>query len=278
MKAAALAYSTDNEICPQTIRSFTSAQQTERFVQPAHSGETQTCPEVMVDAHFRIRSANRSFCDQFRISPSVSNGSWLFSLGTAQWDHVAIRTMLDEAAVSNTSQECVAPMDLPGVGRCLVRLTAQRRQNSHPLELIAIRIEECTVLRKTADNTTIAVAQDSDDLSLSRSTQITLRGLCRELALIIGCAQTILERGDADQQENAEDIISAAHLIQSAHSSLLAQARDVTHPTVETWEVVSNDAMTARPQLRMEEAEIMPPVGLAMSVAKNRNADHLVYA
>jgi hypothetical protein len=268
MKAVALAYRNENEACSQT----------EKFVQPVSSGESQTSPEVLVDMHFRIRSANRAFCGQFRISPSVSNGNLLFSLGSAQWDNVAIRAMLKEAMASDTLQECAVPMELPGVGRCLVRLTAQRRQNSHPMELIAIRVEECTVLRRTPDSMPSTLTGNAEELSLSRSTQITLRGLCRELALIIGCAQAILDQGDMEHQENAEDIIAAAHLIQNAHSALLAQARDVTHPSAESRETVGKDAQIARPQLRLEEAEILPPSGFALGVAKNRATEQLVYA
>lgn len=278
MQATSQAYTIENDVRSQTVRSFATVSQPEKSVTYAHSGEAHTFPEVLVDTHFRIRSANRAFCEQFQLSPSVSSGSLLFSLGTAQWEHSAIRTMLNDAIASDSVQECSVPMDLSGVGRCLVRLTAQRQPKSHPLALIAIRIEECTLLRKAVEAAPLTLVNSSEELGLAQSTQLILRGLHRDLALIIGCAQAIINHGDAEQQESAADIMAAAYLIQNAHSALLSQARNVSQQTNEAQEAASKDTVTTRPQLRIEEADLLSSNSLTLGVAKNRSADHLVYA
>lgn len=197
--------------------------------QAAPTTEAQNKPVLLVDTHFRIRSANRPFCEQFGISPTISNGALLFSLGTGQWDQHGVRAMLTDVLENGGKRESTVTMDLAGQGHCLVRLTAERRMNYRPLDLIAITIEECLLTVPAVASDPTANVLDEDAIRLSRSVMAVSRGLYRELVLIMGCAQEILESGNQDVRESAAEIIAAAHQIQDTHSLLLLQARTLSN-------------------------------------------------
>jgi hypothetical protein len=211
-----------------SIRESVSVRRPSSIAPTAPTLEAQNKPVILVDTHFRIRSANRLFCERFGISPTISNGALLFRLEVGQWEQRSVRDMLTEVLNAGSKQECTITMDLPGLGHCLVHLTAEWRNNYRPLDLIAVTVEECLLATPPAAGELDSALADADAVRLSRSVMSVSRGLYRELALIIGCAQAVLETADPEAQESAAEIIAAAHQIQTTHSLLLLQARSLS--------------------------------------------------
>jgi hypothetical protein len=181
-------------------------------------------PLVLLDTHFRIRSANRAFCDQFSLSPNISNGTLLFTVGNHQWDNPTVRRLLLESLETTEPLERSVSMEISGVGSCLIRLKAQRRQRvGTAVELIHLSVEECLILALPPD-TEEAV---SAEVLLAKSVTNMARDLNRSLALIIGSAQMLAQHEDLEVRDDAENIACAVSRIQATIAALVSQARNV---------------------------------------------------
>ena len=53
-------------------------------------------PLVVLDAQLRVRTANRSFYQEFRGTPADTEDRFLYDLGDGQWNIPALRTLLEE--------------------------------------------------------------------------------------------------------------------------------------------------------------------------------------
>lgn len=53
-------------------------------------------PLVVLDEHFRIRTANRAFCQAFQEPPACMARRSIFDLGNGQWDIPALRALLED--------------------------------------------------------------------------------------------------------------------------------------------------------------------------------------
>ena len=53
-------------------------------------------PLLVLDSDLRVRSANRSFFDTFRRTPSETIGCHLYELGGREWDVPRLRTLLED--------------------------------------------------------------------------------------------------------------------------------------------------------------------------------------
>src|SRR5438552_30799 len=60
-------------------------------------------PLLVLDGTLRVRRANRSFYQTFRLQPEETEGRLLYELGNNEWDIARLRTLLEEILPRNTS-------------------------------------------------------------------------------------------------------------------------------------------------------------------------------
>ncbi|HJT25126.1 MAG TPA: chemotaxis protein CheB [bacterium] len=67
---------------------------------------------LILDPHYRIKIANRSFCESFHLSPSQVENAPLFELDGGGWDLPELRKLFDDALAQNTTIQNY-DLDLP---------------------------------------------------------------------------------------------------------------------------------------------------------------------
>jgi PAS domain S-box-containing protein len=108
-------------------------------------------PLVVLDGGLRVRTANRSFYNTFRVRPDETEGRLLYDLGNGQWDIPALRTLLGNILPHNTEfNDFEVEHTFPAIGRKVMLLNARGvyREGNHA-ELILLAIEDVTALRDT---------------------------------------------------------------------------------------------------------------------------------
>jgi two-component system, chemotaxis family, CheB/CheR fusion protein len=64
--------------------------------------ETVQVPLLVLEADFRVNTANRSFCETFQVSQTETANSTIFELGNGQWNIPGLRSILEDILASNT--------------------------------------------------------------------------------------------------------------------------------------------------------------------------------
>src|SRR4051812_49773426 len=57
--------------------------------------DTVRDPLLLLDADLRVRSASRSFYEDFGVKPEETEGRLVYELGNGQWDIPELRTLLE---------------------------------------------------------------------------------------------------------------------------------------------------------------------------------------
>ena len=64
--------------------------------------ETVQVPLLVLEANFRVNTANRSFCETFQVSQTETARSTIFELGNGQWNIPGLRSILEDIFTNNT--------------------------------------------------------------------------------------------------------------------------------------------------------------------------------
>jgi PAS domain S-box-containing protein len=124
-------------------------------------------PFVVLDADLRVRTANRSFYDSFRVSKEETENRLVYDLGNGQWDIPSLRTLLDEILSRNQSvHDFEVEHSFPALGRKIMLLNARPfpPHSKHP-ELILLAVEDVSALRERADELAEAGRQKDEFLA-----------------------------------------------------------------------------------------------------------------
>ena len=109
-------------------------------------------PLIILDAELHVRSANASFYRTFHVSPTETEGRFIYDLGDRQWDIPALRTLLEEIIPRNSSfDDWPVEHDFESIGPRTMMLSARRFPPEGKYELILLAIEDVTA-RKRAEN------------------------------------------------------------------------------------------------------------------------------
>ncbi len=89
--------------------------------------ETVREPLLVVDAEFRVVSANRSYYQRFHVAQDETVGRVLYELGNRQWDIPALRELLETILPRHRSFDAFAvEQDFPVIGRRRMLVSARR--------------------------------------------------------------------------------------------------------------------------------------------------------
>jgi two-component system CheB/CheR fusion protein len=99
-------------------------------------------PLLVLTDDGRVRTANKSFYEAFRVSPEVTQDRPVYALGDGQWDVPALRAALRDLASQGTRFEnLMIEQNYPNIGRRRMALNGRRldsRAGMEPLILLAI--------------------------------------------------------------------------------------------------------------------------------------------
>src|ERR1700734_1430364 len=99
-------------------------------------------PLLVLDQDLRVVTANRAFCQAFRMSLQDIHGRPVYGLGDGQWDIPELRLLLEGVAPQHAVMEAYeVERDFPIIGRRSMLLNAREllfQKNSRKLILLAI--------------------------------------------------------------------------------------------------------------------------------------------
>ncbi|HET6516508.1 MAG TPA: chemotaxis protein CheB [Thermodesulfovibrionales bacterium] len=106
--------------------------------------ETVREPLVILDAAFKVITANRSFYQAFTVSREETEGRLIFELGNRQWDIPALRELLEKVLPQNAQFENFEVEHIfPATGHKKLLLNARRiYQADKQTEMILLAIED----------------------------------------------------------------------------------------------------------------------------------------
>jgi len=110
-------------------------------------------PFVVLDKILRVKTANRSFYQNFHVTPDETQDRFIFDLGNGQWNIPRLRTLLDEVLSDNHSvHDFDVEHDFPAIGKKNMLLNASRfPPESKDPDLILLAIEDITERKRTED-------------------------------------------------------------------------------------------------------------------------------
>src|SRR5271165_7289784 len=105
--------------------------------------ETVREPMLILTEDLRVKSANQSFYQTFRVKPEETENLFLYDLGSGQWNIPSLRTLLEDILPGHhTIEEHEVEHDFPVIGHRVMLLNARRvclRDGSSPLILLAFQ-------------------------------------------------------------------------------------------------------------------------------------------
>ncbi len=128
-----------------------SLQEKESLAQKASAlaaGITATVrePLIVLDANFKVISANQSFYQTFRVTTEQTENHVLYELGNGQWDIPELRRLLEEILPqSSVFNDFAVEHEFPSIGRKKMLLNARKIVQQEPNDqLILLAIEDTT--------------------------------------------------------------------------------------------------------------------------------------
>jgi chemotaxis protein methyltransferase CheR len=122
-------------------------------------------PLLVLDQHLRVVSANRAFCQTFRMTRQNIEDCAVYALGDGQWNSPALRFLLDNIAPHHTVMEGYeVEREFPGIGRRSMLLNAREvvsQRNAR--KLILLTIEDVTE-RRAAERETAELLRQKEML------------------------------------------------------------------------------------------------------------------
>lgn len=110
-------------------------------------------PFIVLSKDLRVKTANRSFYETFRVSAEATENQFLYDIGNRQWDIPALRTLLKEVlSINHPIHDFEVEHDFQSIGRKILRLNALRLcKADNQSDLILLAIEDMTESRRATE-------------------------------------------------------------------------------------------------------------------------------
>jgi PAS domain S-box-containing protein len=101
---------------------------------------------VVLDAEMRVKIANQTFYNTFKVTPEKTLGKLIYELGNRQWDIPRLRGLLEEIILKKMQfYDFEVDQDFPNIGRKIMLLNARLLyQEKSGTQLILLAIEDIT--------------------------------------------------------------------------------------------------------------------------------------
>lgn len=107
--------------------------------------ETVQVPLLVLEADFRVNTANRAFYETFQVAPPETAQTLLFDLGNGQWNIPGLRLLLENVLTNNTSlQNFEVEHDFEQIGHKVMLLNAWKIIQAGETRRILLAIEDIT--------------------------------------------------------------------------------------------------------------------------------------
>ncbi len=108
-------------------------------------------PLLVLDKEHRVVSANRCFCETFRVRPTQIVGTLISETGEGEWNIPELRELLEKILPQNSAFENFeVDHEFPKVGRKVLLLNARRLEREQGLPgMILLAMEDVTEKRTT---------------------------------------------------------------------------------------------------------------------------------
>lgn len=108
--------------------------------------ETVREPLIILDEHFNVKTANKSFFDTFKVSKEETYNKLIFDLGNGQWNIPALKKLLKQILPKNAHFENFeVSHTFEDIGTRTMILNARRIVlEGHKTQLILLAIEDIT--------------------------------------------------------------------------------------------------------------------------------------
>ncbi|TLD41889.1 MAG: Chemotaxis protein methyltransferase CheR [Candidatus Jettenia ecosi] len=115
--------------------------------------KTVRVPLIALDSNLRVKTANRSFYETFKVRPKETENKLLYDLGNRQWDIPKLRTLLGEILPhKNMFEDFVVEHDFETIGQKIMILNARiLQQGPEKKPLILLSIEDITERKKAEE-------------------------------------------------------------------------------------------------------------------------------
>jgi PAS domain S-box-containing protein len=115
-------------------------------------------PLVVLDADLRVQTANRSFYQEFRVTPADTEDRFLYDLGDGQWNIPALQTLLEEILPHKTSfHDFEVEHTFPVLGHRTMLLNARCiLGEGHHSGMILLAIEDITERKRAVQDLAIS--------------------------------------------------------------------------------------------------------------------------
>jgi PAS domain S-box-containing protein len=162
-------------------------------------------PLLVLDQHLRVVSANRAFCQTFRVSRQNIEDCPVYALGDGQWNIPALRFLLENIATQHTVIEGYeVEREFPGIGRRSMLLSAREMVSQrNARKLILMTIEDVTERR----------AAEREMAELLRHKEMLLQEMQHRIANTLQIiASILLLKARTAQSEETRMHLRDAHL------------------------------------------------------------------
>ena len=144
-----------NEILQAEITKRKGAEETFEKAQKYAESIVQTIrePLLVLTADLKVISANQSFYQTFKVTPELTEGRYIYSVGNHQWNIPALRKLLEEIVPQNTCfNEFEVDHKFPAIGRKIMLLNARRiYRQGRGTDMILLAIEDITGRKQTEE-------------------------------------------------------------------------------------------------------------------------------
>ena len=151
-------------------------------------------PLLVLDSALRVRTANRSFCRTFKVTPEITEGHFLYQLGQGEWDIPELRKLLEEILPRDSVFENFeVTKNFPELGLRTMSLNARklwREESSTGLILLAI--EDITGRRPIKEEERVRVHEESErERGRSQDVRHQAVGVAHKFPEIIGVSASL---------------------------------------------------------------------------------------
>ena len=229
--------------------------------------ETVREPLLVLDGDLKIISANRSFYQTFKVTPSETLGRLVYDLGNRQWDIPRLRILLEEILPKRTHfGNFEVEHDFPTVGHKIMRLNARqiRQEGVIGRKMILLAAEDITRFKRLERERKDFLSMFAHDM---KNAVITSQGFLSRL--ISGKAGVLAKK----QQNYLEiirdelkrlsqfiaDFLEFARLEAKEYKPILAPC-DIQAEIQKSVEAVTLEAQKKRITIAVEPQETMLPM------------------
>jgi PAS domain S-box-containing protein len=217
-------------------------------------------PFVVLDAELKVKTANRSFYESFRVSKEETENRFVYDLGNGQWDIPGLRTLLDQVLVrSEPVHDFEVEHSFPDLGRKTMLLNARPfPHGSEKPELILLAVEDVSALRERADELA-AAARNKDEFLATlahelRNPLAPIRNAVQYLGMAglneenVGTARDIISRQVSVMVRLIDDLLDVSRISRNKF--------DIRKQRVELASVVESAVETSRPLIQQHGHEL----------------------